>query len=160
MNNDLISREALKEVINDLFRSGEYDCASVLKAIDNATAVDISGSEYFPYRTAYFNGVRDGRATARPQGEWIPVGERLPNDLEPVNITWINHDPEPYYKEIKDKPFTATGVYFNGQWYWWSTLCTDTLAEYSHNFDDVIDTSIEVVAWQPLPEPYKKDGAE
>lgn len=96
----------------------------------------------------------------KPAGEWIPVRERLPNDLEPVNITWINHEPEPYYKEIKDKPFTATGVYFNGQWYWWSTLCTDTLAEYSHNFDDVIDTAIEVVAWQPLPRPYEKGGKE
>jgi len=96
----------------------------------------------------------------RPQGEWIPVSERLPDDLEPVNITWINHCPEPYYKETKDKPFTATGVYFNGQWYWWSTLCADTLAEYSHNFDDVVDGSIEVIAWQPLPEPYEKGGAE
>lgn len=38
---DLISREALKEVINDLFRSGEYDCASVLKAIDNAQTVEM-----------------------------------------------------------------------------------------------------------------------
>lgn len=91
----------------------------------------------------------------RPQDKWIPVCERLPNDLEPVNITWINHEPEPYYKEIKDKPFTATGVYFNGQWYWWSTLCTDILAEYSNNYDDIIDTAIEVIAWQPLPEPYK-----
>lgn len=92
--------------------------------------------------------------------EWIPVSERLPNDLEPVNITWINHEPEPYYKEIKDKPFTATGVYFNGQWYWWSTLCTDILAEYSNNYDDIIDKAIEIIAWQPLPEPYKEGGAE
>lgn len=30
----------LKEVINDLFRSGEYDCNSVLKAIDNATTIE------------------------------------------------------------------------------------------------------------------------
>lgn len=89
---------------------------------------------------------------------WIPVSERTPDDLEPVNITWINHEPEPYYKEIKDKPFTATGVYFNGQWYWWSTLCTDTLAEYSFSYYDFIDPAIEVIAWRPLPEPYKKDG--
>lgn len=92
--------------------------------------------------------------------EWIPVSERLPYDLEPVNITWINHEPEPYYKEIKDKPFTATGVYFNGQWYWWSTLCTDILAEYSFSYDDIIDPAIEVIAWMPLPEPYKKEGDE
>ena len=72
--------------------------------------------------------------------KWIPVSERLPKDLEPVNITWINHDPESYYNDIKDKPFTATGVYFNGQWYWWSTLCTD---------------AIEITAWMPLPKPYE-----
>lgn len=86
---------------------------------------------------------------------WIPVSERLPKELEPVNITWVNHNPQSYYANIKEKPFTATGVYFNGQWYWWSTLCTDILAEYSHNYSDIIDDDIEITAWMPLPEPYK-----
>lgn len=94
----------------------------------------------------------------RKTGKWIPVSERLPENLIPVNITWVNHNPAPYYAGIKDKPFTATGVYFNGQWYWWSTLCTDILAEYSHNHDDIIDDDIEIIAWQPLPEPYKEVG--
>ena len=92
------------------------------------------------------------------QPRWIPVSERLPEDLEPVNITWVNHNPESYYADIKDKPFTATGVYFNGQWYWWSTLCTDILAEYSHNYDDIIDDDIEIKAWMPLPEPYEAES--
>lgn len=87
---------------------------------------------------------------------WIPVSERMPNDLEPVNITWVNHNPESYYADTKDKPFTATAVYFNGQWYWWSTLCTDILAEYSHNYNDVIDNDIEITAWRPLPKPYRE----
>lgn len=91
---------------------------------------------------------------------WIPVSERSPEDLEPVNITWVNHNPESYYADIKDKPFTATGVYFNGQWYWWSTLCTDILAEYSHNYDDIIDDDIEITAWQPLPESYKAESED
>jgi len=163
---DLISREDLKAKIQEIVEKEmpidekwAIGLRYSLKVIDNAPTVKVSGSGFFPYRTAFFNGVRAGRATVKPQGEWIPVSERLPDDLEPVNITWINHNPEPYYKEIKDKPFTATGVYFNGQWYWWSTLCTDTLAEYSHNFDDVIDADIEVIAWQPLPEPYKKGDA-
>ena len=91
---------------------------------------------------------------------WIPVSERLPEDLEPVNITWVNHNPESYYEHIKDKPFTATGVYFNGQWYWWSTLCTDILAEYGHNHDDIIDDDIEIIAWRPLPEPYKEEDGD
>lgn len=89
-----------------------------------------------------------------PTQRWIPVNERLPKDLEPVNITWVTHNPD--YANITDKPFTATGVYFNGQWYWWSTSCTDILAEYSHNYDDVIDNDIEVIAWMPLPRPYKE----
>lgn len=92
--------------------------------------------------------------------DWIPVSERLPKDLEPVNITWVNHNPVSYYADIKDKPFTATGVYFNGQWYWWSTLCTDTLAEYSHNYNDIIDDDIEVISWMPLPKPYKPQESE
>ena len=88
--------------------------------------------------------------------KWIPVSEELPNDLEPVNITWVNHNPASYYANIKDKPFTATGIYFNGQWYWWSTLCIDILAEYGHNYDDIIDDDIEITAWMPLPKPYKE----
>ena len=96
----------------------------------------------------------------REQIRWIPCSEKMPDELEPVNITWINHNPESYYTDIKDKPFTATGVYFNGQWYWWSTLCTDILAEYSHNYDDIIDDDIEIIAWQPLPEPCKAEGEE
>lgn len=93
-------------------------------------------------------------------GRWIPMSEGLPKDLEPVNITWVNHNPESYYADIKDKPFTATGVYFNGQWYWWSTLCTDMLAEYSHNYDDIIDDDIEIISWMPLPEPCKAESED
>ena len=108
----------------------------------------------------YSKVIRNTVAEIRQELRWIPVSERLPKDLEPVNITWINHDPEPYYNDIKDKPFAATGVYFNGQWYWWSTLCADVLAEYSHNYDDIIDNAIEVTAWMPLPKPYKADKGQ
>lgn len=94
--------------------------------------------------------------------KWIPVSELLPHDLKPVNITWVNHNPESYYADIKDKPFTATGVYFDGKWYWWSTLCTDILEEYGHNHNDIIDDNIEIIAWQPLPQSYmaEQEGEE
>lgn len=69
---DLINREALKEDLAKEIQTNDMGLwLKILSVIDNAQAVDISGNEYFPYRTAYFNGVRDGRATARPQGEWI-----------------------------------------------------------------------------------------
>lgn len=91
----------------------------------------------------------------RDKTRWIPVSEKLPKDLEEVNITYINHVPEPCYNDIKDKPFTATGVYFNGQWYWWSAICTDILAVYGNYSDNLIDDDIEIIAWQPLPDPYE-----
>ena len=94
----------------------------------------------------------------REQTRWILVSEKLPEDLEPVNITWVNHNPESYYADIKDKPFTATGVYYNGQWYWYSTLCTDILKAYGHNHDDIIDDDIEITAWMPLPKGYQAES--
>ena len=88
-------------------------------------------------------------------GRWIPVSERLPDNTDPVNITWINHDPESYYADIKDKPFTATGHYCNGRWWWYSVTCQDYLDEYGHWDIDAMDEAIEVIAWMPLPKPYE-----
>ena len=91
-------------------------------------------------------------------GRWIPVSEGLPEDLEPVNITWVNRNPESYYANIKDKPFTATGHYCKGKWYWYSSTCQDYLKEYGRCDVDEIDKDIEVIAWMPLPEPYKAES--
>lgn len=128
----------------------------------NKEAIDILKCQKYPYPEYYkdieVNEALDLAIKALEADRWIPVSERTPDDLEPVNITWINHEPAPNYKEIKDKPFTATGLYFNGQWYWWSTTCEDILAAFSHNYDDIIDKDIEVTAWKPLPEEYKGEN--
>ena len=87
-------------------------------------------------------------------GKWIPVSERLPEDCVPVNITWVNHNPEPYYADIKDVPFTATGICYEGKWYWYSVVCEDYLKEYGDYEPDVVDDEIEITAWMPLPCPY------
>ena len=89
------------------------------------------------------------------QTRWIPCSERLPEDLEAVNITWVNHEPEPYYHDIKDKKFIATGIHYRGQWYWYSTTCAAYLGEYGSNDIDKVDDAIEVIAWMPLQEPYQ-----
>lgn len=88
-------------------------------------------------------------------GAWIPVGDGLPENTDPVNITWVNRNPEKYYADIKDVPFTATGHYCNGRWFWFSAVCQDYLNEYGDCPSDRIDDSIEVTAWMPLPKPYK-----
>ena len=90
-------------------------------------------------------------------GEWIPVTERLPEELTEVNITWINRDPEPYYSDIKDKPFVGTGVIYKGIWHWSSATCVDILREYGENRFDEIEEGVDVTAWMPLPEPYKEE---
>lgn len=87
---------------------------------------------------------------------WIPVSERLPDNTDPVNITWVNHDPVSYYADIKNKPFAATGHYCNGRWWWYSVACQDYLDEYGHCDVDAMDDAIEVIAWMPLPEPMKE----
>lgn len=89
---------------------------------------------------------------------WIPVAERLPEELTPVNITWINRNPEKYYADIKDVPFSATGIFHSGKWYWWSVVTIDYLSEYGKYDVDLVDKDIEIVAWQPLPEPYREMG--
>ena len=100
------------------------------------------------------------KALAEPH--WIPVTENtLPEDGIPVNVTWVNRKPEFYYSEIKDKPYTATAIYFRGRWFWYSCVIEDWLAEYGSNesflanLQEAVDGDIEITAWMPLPEPYK-----
>ena len=87
--------------------------------------------------------------------KWIPCEERLPKDLEVVNITWVNHRPVGYYYDIKDKPFTATAIHYEDKWWWYSPICEDLLAECGKSECDKMDADIEVTAWMPLPEPYE-----
>lgn len=95
------------------------------------------------------------------QPVWIPVSERLPEDYVPVNIAWVNHNPVSYYASIKDVTFTATGICYKGKWYWYSAVCEDYLKKYGERYEaNAVDADIEVTAWMPLPEPYRKSEVE
>nr|DAW33488.1 MAG TPA: Protein of unknown function (DUF551) [Caudoviricetes sp.] len=91
---------------------------------------------------------------------WVPCSERPPEELEPVNVVWVNHNPEPYYQKMKDVPQKATAVYYRKRWYWWSCVCEDLLAECGRNEPDLVDSKIEITHWQPLPEPPKEEQNE
>lgn len=91
---------------------------------------------------------------------WVSTKERLPNDMEIVNITWVNRNPPPYYADIKDVPQVAIGLVMDGEWYWFSCY-SENIAEFEYLADaDKMDKDIEVVAWLPLPSPYKERDTE
>ena len=85
---------------------------------------------------------------------WILCSERFPDECVPVNVTWINRKPESYYAKIKDVPFSATAVYYNSKWYWYSSTCIDYLTEYGKNDFDLVDKDIDIIAWMELPSAY------
>ena len=87
--------------------------------------------------------------------DWIPVSKGLPETTDPVNVTWTNNDPAPYYADIKGKRFTACAHYHRGKWWWYSSVCQDLLDEYGRGpVDDEVDEAIEIIAWKPIGEPY------
>lgn len=90
-----------------------------------------------------------------PEPHWIPCSAELPKTNDPVNVTYINHNPGNYYAEVKDKPYTATAHFHKGQWYWYSCTTQDLLDEYGTWIPDLIDKDVEILAYMPLPEPFK-----
>lgn len=97
---------------------------------------------------------------------WIPLNKQksflmMPDELVAVNVTWVNHIAPPYYKHIEDVPFVDTAVYYRGKWYWWDATVIDVLAEYGEDCNaEQIDKDIEILAWMPLPTPYKGGDTE
>ena len=126
----------------------EEQCQKVCRILDNVLANRPTE------RDSLIVAVRKAfKALEEPH--WIPVTERLPENNDPVNVTWVNHNPEVYYMDIKDKPFTATAHYHRGHWYWYSSVTQDYLDEYGEWTPDLVNKDVEIIAWMPLPEPYK-----
>lgn len=90
--------------------------------------------------------------------EWIPVEKELPKNNQEVIVTFVNHKPPLYYQEMKDVPISAFAVYYNSEWYWWTSTICDLLDEYGNCYSEIIDEDIEIIAWMPLPKPYGGNG--
>ena len=88
---------------------------------------------------------------SRRKGHWIDVKDQMPEPLQAVIVTWKNHMPEPYYSDIKHKPFVGVAIYYRDKWWWWSAYTEDMLAEYGRSDSDKVDDAIEITAWMPLP---------
>ena len=70
--------------------------------------------------------------SAEPEPHWIPCSERLPKDKEPVLVT---------VKWFDGVTRMQRDAHFKGGWL---SDCDDS----------------QVIAWMPLPEPYKEDTDE
>lgn len=88
---------------------------------------------------------------------WIPCSERPPEELIPVNVVWVNRCPQSYYTHIKGIPFSGTAVFYDGNWYWESSVCVDILKEYGRNETDLVDEGVDITHWMPLPEPPNEE---
>lgn len=147
--------------MSDLIR--RQDAVEALEQeIDNATPIngDLSSADgHYRYALRLAKNIIESLPSAEDVQRWIPCSERLPEDLEAVNVTWVNHNPPVYYQYTKDVPNADTAVYYRGVWYWWDSTICDVLGEYGEKCGaEQIDKDIEILAWMPLPEPYREDG--
>ena len=70
----------------------------------------------------------------QPKTDWIPCEERLPSEQNQYLVSLEGYC----------KPMIAYFSTENKKWYWYNST-----SEMRY-----------VIAWQPLPQPYKKEGAE
>ena len=87
------------------------------------------------------------------QTTWIPVSERLPEEDGDYFVTY-----EKGYAEDYDLPpigIAGFEVDCEGFGYWYEHFDRQTLGSLGSEWEE-----IKVVAWMPLPEPYKVDRSE
>ena len=153
---DKITIDACKGAIELLEQEPCEDAIIRQAALDCLTA---TGLKKYDYILNARNKIKS-LPSVTPQPRWIPCSERLPEDIKPVIVTWKNNDPKSYYQYIVGKHFIGTAHYLNGKWFWYSSATEDLLAEYGRCDGEEFDEAIEVVAWMPLPEPYKAESEE
>lgn len=84
---------------------------------------------------------------AQPEQRWIPCSERLPEEkdagiLKKLGIEKRSEDVLATV-EVKGERMTVTACTYNGKWEW----------DMKYAFPDY-----KVIAWMPLPEPYREEG--
>jgi hypothetical protein len=135
----LIDADVLKKAMDkkalDLANGGMIFIESIKHIIDNAPTVetDIEVATKDAYEHGYTDGWKErfGEPDERPQGEWIPVSERLPEQSNQSYLVTVDYG---------EGIICSCQRFFFNEDLGWNDDC--------------------VIAWQPLPEPYKKGGAE
>ena len=84
--------------------------------------------------------------SAQPEQRWIPCSERLPEEKDAGILKKLGTEKRSEYViatvDVKGERMTVTACTYDGKWDW----------NMKYAFPD-----FKVVAWMPLPEPYKGD---
>lgn len=95
---------------------------------------DVNTSIRQAFEKGFRIGVKKGASTNRPQ-EWIPCSERLPEYRKLVLVTT---------RDLRVKPAYLDSIQDDGTDDWWSIP-----------LDDADCALWNIVAWMPLPNPWK-----
>lgn len=128
----MTNREAIKRLSG--IRDSEYIIGAGLKRITfNEKAI-----EAFDLAIAALEKQEANR--------WIPVTERLPEEKDAGILKKLGTDKRSDYVlttvEVKGERITATACTYDGKWDW----------NMKYAFPDY-----KIIAWRPLPEPYKAE---
>jgi len=112
-----------------------YWALKIMGIIDNAPTVELKRVK---------NELNNELNELRPQGEWVPADERLPDKNMPclVSVGKFNFIQIAMYSDLMET--IDHKIFYQGDYG-------------KNNFQNITEY---VNAWQPLPEPYKKGGAE
>lgn len=134
---DLISRQAIEEIKSEIPKIHElFDIAYEYNKEDfTRTELSQKCTTYLLDMWQTLGAIVDNYSPAENKGEWIPVSERLPEKNVWVLVT----------------------VEKSGK-------CFQEIMRRSNYFeawiDDIDYYTDEIIAWQPLPEPYEEGGKE
>ena len=138
--------EKILEEIEEKFKTADaekFDCEELCDVEDwyDSGYIDGQLSAYEKCMDIIRSHMGDGKDTNVPSNEgWIPVEERLPENS-------ANSIYDMQLVTLKDGE-VCLGVYRNKDGEWW-TRKQEGETHYTNKH--------EVIAWQPLPEPYKED---
>lgn len=114
-----------------------------LTEVSNAPTVNTVSIEKRYFIKGFKEGCEYGKKCyERPQAEWIPVSERLPEE---------NVCDDGYHEPSKWVLVQARNGYMYTTRYW---------TRDKKNVWTDLDYPDDIVAWQPLPERYRKEGEE
>ena len=139
---DLISRSVAINLLNEAQVEFDEYYKGLGKAktiIDNAPTVEPICNQ-IAWEQGYEAGLAQGKSE-RTQGEWIPVEERLPEEMQTV-LVWFEY----YRYGDYNCMFPTYGFCYvcDGKW---SRFINDKTGW----------TNANIIAWMPLPEPYSSE---